>query len=188
MLRHGSHLMLAGQQPVSGNLLVAGINLDQRTLTAYANFLPGIFPRHRIAVALPGDIGIAGYAPQLLFDERIRRASGDRLQVGLLGFPSLFDHAVCGAMHALVGYFPGPGPQGTVHIVYAMRLASLQATQEVTTHVLYARFYFALRLRAIGTAQARDKPPVTSEVQKLRLPDDFAALISSQPDRLHAVI
>ena len=92
------------------------------------------------------------------------------------------------SVHALVGYTPDPLAQLRIQIAQAVRLAPLQATQEVPPHVLHARFHFPFRLGAIRPAQSRRESPVAREVQKHRVPDDLAALVRPQPHRLHAVV
>jgi hypothetical protein len=63
--------------------------------------------------------------------------------------PALDHNLMCGAVFALIRHAPDPLLQRCRQVHEAAWLASLQATQEVPSHILDAALDFALRLRPV---------------------------------------
>ena len=186
--RESHHLMFASRSGVHRDPGRAFQYIHFLSHLAHPHFLADILPRHRIAAPLPVDISIAGHLPQFAIDVGIARATRDGLQAELFYIPTN-DHLFSGgSMHPLVGHGRNPLAQLRIHIREAMRFAPLQSAETIPAQVFQSRFNLALGLRSIRPAQPRCEAPVPRKIQKHRMPDDLATLVTPQPHCLHAVV
>ncbi len=75
---------------------------------AHEDFLAGLLPGNRIAIAFPTHEGVAGHAPDAFHNERIGMAGGGGLQCRFLFLPRFSDDAMRRSMDTNIGDLSGP--------------------------------------------------------------------------------
>ena len=101
---------------MDGDLLAAIMNFNVVFPVTHPHGKTGVDPRYRVAVALPGYIGITRHLPQLFIDVGIRQPASNGLEMEFFALPSLIHVLMCGAVHALVRDFPDPLPQLVIEV------------------------------------------------------------------------
>src|SRR6516165_10197374 len=181
-------LVTLGRCGMQGDALSAVVDLNCWSVVAHPDLLACVLPRHRIAAAVPRDVGITSDLALLVIHIWIGWPALNCMHGGPIGRPANDHLFMRSAMDALVGDFAGPPAQLHDEISKAAWLAALQSTDEVAAHVLHSGLHLALGLCAVWRAQTWSESPVAGEVQEDRVPDDLAAIVNAGPDGLHPVV
>src|SRR6516164_2349836 len=188
MMAKGDHLVPRGRRRMYCDALGAVVDLNRWSVVPHPDLLACVLPRHRIAAAVPRDVGITSDLALLVIHIWIGWPALNCMHGGPVGRPANDHLFMRSAMDALVGDFAGPPAQLHDEISKAAWLAALQSTDEVAAHVLHSGLHLALGLCAVWRAQTWSESPVAGEVQEDRVPDDLAAIVNAGPDGLHPVV
>src|SRR6516165_3039723 len=178
-------------QVVIAKLFEYPAKVSDRPLVRFQKGLPAGMWESTLEGSSTGHAPHAKHAGVLSFAGNVCASSpptSDGLQAELFHIPTHGHLFSGGSVHTLVGHGRNPLAQLRIHVRETMRLASLQPAKEVPPQVLHSGFDLALGLRSIRPAQLRREDPVARKIQKHRMPDDLATLITSQPHRLHPVV